>query len=113
MSDEIELSNEERQKIMKMCDDLIAGIANKGESAESRVRLANLHLRLGERDEAIISLQAALRMRPGTPAILVNKSSSKSKSSIVSKSSSPRIKLLVTTLSSSVPRETTSPTGIV
>ena len=70
MSDEVELSAEKRRELIQMCDDLMADIAIKGELAETRVRLANLHLRLGEREEAIISLQAALRLRPDTPAIL-------------------------------------------
>ncbi len=70
MSDEVELSGEKRRQLIQMCDDLMAEIAMGGESAETRVRLANLHLRLGEHDEAIISLQIALRLRPGTSAIL-------------------------------------------
>ncbi len=70
MPEEAVLTSEKRKQLIQMCDDLIAEIATKGESAEARIRLANLHLRLEEREEAIMSLQIALRLRPGTPAIL-------------------------------------------
>lgn len=70
MSDTAVLPNENRTQLISKCDDLVAEIANEGESAETRVRLANLHLRLEEREEAIMSFQIALRLRPNTPAIL-------------------------------------------
>lgn len=70
MSEEVLVSDERRSELTKMCDDLRAKIANMGESAETRVRLANVHLHMGEREEAISSLQIALNLRPDTPAIL-------------------------------------------
>ena len=70
MSSDGELSDEEREELIQKCDRLKAKIVAEGESAETRVRLANAHLRLGEREETMMCLQVALSQRPGTPAIL-------------------------------------------
>jgi hypothetical protein len=65
MSDGEELSDETRAEFLKRCNQLEEEIANNGGSTETRVRLANVHLKLGEREEAIMSLQSALELSPG------------------------------------------------
>lgn len=67
---EVELSHEERAELIERSESLNERIATEGDSAETRIRLANVHLRLGEREDAIRSLQIALRLRPDTPAII-------------------------------------------
>lgn len=70
MVDTEELSDERRAELINECEELKEEISLDGESAEKRVRLANIHLRLEEREEAIMCLQIALQLRPDTPAIL-------------------------------------------
>jgi hypothetical protein len=70
MPDKEKLSDEERADLIQRSDQLKEEIASNGESAEKRVRLANIHLSLGENEEAIECLQIALHLRPDTPAIL-------------------------------------------
>lgn len=70
MIDTEELSDEKRAELISECEELKEEISLDGESAEKRVRLANIHLRLGEREEAVMCLQTALLLRPDTPAIL-------------------------------------------
>ena len=52
MIDTEELSDEKRAELISECEELKEEISLDGESAEKRVRLANTHLRLGEREEA-------------------------------------------------------------
>jgi len=66
MLDEEELSDEKRAEFLERCNQLKEEIADNGGSMETRVRLANIHLKLGEREEAIMSLQGALQLSPGT-----------------------------------------------
>ena len=70
MLEQAELSGEGREELLKRWKQLTEEIAGNGESAETRIRLANIHLKLGEREEAIMCLKTALELRPGTPAIL-------------------------------------------
>ncbi len=70
MSDSEKISDEERAELMLRWERLKDEIATRGESAAARVQLANVHLRLGERLEAMMSLQIALRLRPEESSIL-------------------------------------------
>jgi hypothetical protein len=70
MAIEAELSHEERTELIERCKRLKDSISVDGDSAETRIRLANTHLRLGEREEAIAALEIALHLRPNTPAIV-------------------------------------------
>lgn len=70
MASEAELSHEEKTELIERCERLKDSISIDGDSAETRIRLANTHLRLGEREEAIVALEIALRLRPNTPAIV-------------------------------------------
>ncbi len=64
------MSGEERLKFLQQWNQLKNEIAIRGESAERRVRLANVQLKLKERKNAVASLQIALHLKPETPAIL-------------------------------------------
>lgn len=66
MLDHEKLSDEELAKLLQKCDQLKEEIVSNGESTETRVRLANAYLRLGEREEAIVSLQIGLELNPST-----------------------------------------------
>ncbi len=70
MQFEEKLSEEKRTELIQKCEELKDEMAIEGESAEKWIRLSNIHLKLGEQAEAIIALQNALELRPGTPAIL-------------------------------------------
>ncbi len=64
------MSGEEHLKFLQQWNQLKNEIAMRGESAERRVRLANVQLKLKERKDAVVSLQIALHLKPETPAIL-------------------------------------------
>ena len=70
MQFEEKLSEEKRTELIQRCVKLKDEMAIEGESAEKWIRLSNIHLKLGEQTEAIMALQSALELRPGTPAIL-------------------------------------------
>lgn len=70
MNSEEKLSNEGRSELLARWKKLRDEITIGGESAATRVQLANVHLKLGEREEAINSLRIALSLRPETPSIL-------------------------------------------
>jgi hypothetical protein len=70
MPNELKLSDEERSKLMERSQELRAEIEERGESPEWLARLANVHLKLGEREDAILCLQKAIVLRPGTVPII-------------------------------------------
>lgn len=65
-----ELTDAGREELLQRWERLNDDIVDNGESAEMRIRMANIHLKLEEREEAIMCLQTALQLRPGTPAVL-------------------------------------------